>query len=57
MIVEDKEISFDAEVLEPQVHENMAILPIKSKISYNLDILTLKKGLELGLVEVKECVP
>ncbi len=55
MIVEDKEISFDAEVLEPQVHENMVILPIKSKISYNLDILTLKKGLELGLVEVKEC--
>ena len=55
MIIDDKEISFDIEVLKPQVHENMAAVPLKSKISYKLDILTLKKGLELGLVEVKEC--
>ena len=55
MIVEDKEIDFDIEVLSPQVHENMAAIPLKSKVSYKLDIMTLKKGLELGLVEVKEC--
>ena len=55
MILDDKEISFDIEVLKPQIHENMVAIPLKSKISYKLDILTLKKGLELGLVEVKEC--
>ena len=55
MILEDNEIGFDIEVLKPQVHENIAAIPLKSKISYKLDILTLKKGLELGLVEVKEC--
>lgn len=55
MIIEDEEIGFDIEALSPQVHENMAIVPLKSKVSYKLDILTLKKGLELGLVEVKEC--
>lgn len=55
MIIEDKEIGFDIEVLKAQVHENMAVIPLKSKISYRLDLLTLKKGLELGLVKVKEC--
>ena len=55
MILGDNEINFDIDVLNPQIHENMAVLPLKSKISYKLDILTLKKGLELGLVEVKEC--
>lgn len=55
MIIEDKDIDFDIEALKPQVHENMAVIPLKSKISYKLDLLTLKKGLELGLVEVKEC--
>lgn len=55
MILEDKEIYFDIALLKPQVHENMAVIPLKSKISYKLDILTLKKGLNLGLAEVKEC--
>lgn len=55
MILEDKEINFEIDVLNPQIHENMAVIPLKSEISYKLDILTLKKGLELGLVEVKEC--
>ena len=44
----------DIELLEPQVHENLAIIPLKTKRSY-IDILTLKKGLELELVSVKEC--
>lgn len=55
MILENKEIGFEMEVMKPQIHENMAVVPLKSEISYKLDILTLKKGLELGLVEVKEC--
>ena len=55
MIIKDIEIDFNIKLLKPQTHENMAIIPIKSDISYNLDILTLKKGFELGLVDVKEC--
>ena len=50
MIAVDKNI----ELLKPQTYENMAIIPLKTERSY-LDILTLKKGFELGLVEVKEC--
>ena len=44
----------DIELLKPQVHENLAIIPLKTKRPY-IDILTLKKGLELELVKVKEC--
>ena len=47
-------ISNDIELLKPQVHENLAIIPLKSKRNY-IDILSLKKGIELELVEVKEC--
>jgi hypothetical protein len=44
----------DIELSKPQVHESLAIIPLKTEKSY-IDILTLKKGLELELVEVKEC--
>ncbi|MBR4447975.1 ARPP-1 family domain-containing protein [Methanobrevibacter sp.] len=44
----------DIELLKPQVHENLAIIPLKTEKSY-IDIMTLKKGFELGLAEVKEC--
>ncbi len=44
----------EIELLAPQSHENVAIIPLKSEKNYT-DLLTLKKGLELGLVEVKEC--
>lgn len=56
MISIDNEIniSSDIELLTPQVHENIAIIPLKSERSYT-DILTLKKGLELGLAKVEEC--
>ena len=54
MIITD-EISFDYELLTPQVHENMAIIPIKTTPNYKLDIITLKKAFELGLGEFKEC--
>lgn len=49
------DITFDYELLTPQVHENMAIIPIKTTPNYKLDMITLKKALELGLAEVKEC--
>ena len=42
------------ELLKPQVHKNIAVIPLKTEHPY-IDILTLKKGLELGLVNVKEC--
>ena len=45
----------DIELLDYQAHKNMAIIPIKTPQSYKFDILTLKKGFELGLAEVKEC--
>ena len=44
----------DIEILEGQSHENMVVVPLKTAMSYKLDILNLKKGMELGLVEVKE---
>lgn len=47
-------LSKDIKLLKPQVHENLAIIPLKTEKSY-IDILTLKKGFELGLAEVKEC--
>lgn len=50
-----KEINPNIELLTPQSHENVAIIPIKTDINYKIDLLTLKKGFELGLVEVKEC--
>lgn len=43
------------ELLDSQVNKNVAIIPIKTPINYKFDILTLKKGFELGLAEVKEC--
>ena len=45
----------DIEFLDTQVHKNMAIIPIKTPINYNLDMITLKKGFEMDLVNVKEC--
>lgn len=45
----------DVEFMDAQVHKNMAIIPIKTPINYSFDVITLKKGFELGLVEVKEC--
>ena len=48
-------LNVDIELLTPQVHENMAIIPLKTGKTYNVDLLTLEKGIELGLVNVKEC--
>ena len=45
----------EIEFLDSQFHKNIAIIPIKTPINYKIDLLSLKKGFELGLVEVKEC--
>ena len=54
MTLGKNELNTEIELLTPQVHENMAIIPLKTERCY-IDIMTLKKGLELELVEVKEC--
>ena len=43
------------ELMGEQVHKNVAVIPIKTPINHKVDLLTLKKGFELGLVDVKEC--
>ncbi len=48
-------ILHDFELMNPQVHKNVAIVPIKTPINHSIDLLTLKKGFELDLVNVKEC--
>ncbi|WP_405294238.1 ARPP-1 family domain-containing protein [Methanobrevibacter sp.] len=50
-----EEINSNIELLAPQSYRNISIIPIKSNSNTKLDLLTLKKGFELGLVEVKEC--
>ena len=54
MMIDSIEIDSDVELLKPQSYENVAVIPLKTERKY-IDILTLKKGLEIGLVEVKEC--
>lgn len=48
-------LSSEIELLDAQVHKNMAIIPIRTPKNYKFDILTLKKGFQLGLAKVKEC--
>jgi len=43
------------ELLDAQVHKNIGIVPIKTPVNHKIDLLTLKKGFELDLVDVKEC--
>ncbi len=45
----------DYELLDAQIHKNVAVIPIKTPPNHKIDLLTLKKGFELGLVDVKEC--
>lgn len=48
-------IPHDYELMNPQVHKNVAIVPIKTPANHSIDLLTLQKGFELDLVKVKEC--
>ena len=43
------------ELSTPQIHKNIAIVPITTPVNHKIDLLTLKKGFELELVDVKEC--
>lgn len=45
----------EIEFLDVQTHKNMAIIPLKTPPNYKFDVITLKKGFELNLVNVKEC--
>ena len=45
----------DIELLESQSYKNVAIIPVKTPPTYKFDMITLKKGFELGLIDVKEC--
>lgn len=55
MIITNPELfKQEIEISKPQTYKNMTILPLISPKEYD-DIITLKKGLKLELVEVKEC--
>jgi len=47
-------LSSEIELLDAQVHKNMAIIPVRTPKNYKFDIMTLKKGFQLGLAEVRE---
>lgn len=50
-----KEIFDNFEYTPIQSYENMSIIGIKNNENYNnIDILPLKKGLQMGLVEINE---
>lgn len=55
MEIKIKNSSISIEELPIQNYGNVSIIPLKSQGSNDVDILSLKKGLELGLVVVKEC--
>lgn len=55
MEIKIKDSSINIEELDIQTYGNVSIIPLKSDDYNQVDILSLKKGLELGLVIVKEC--
>lgn len=55
MKIKINENSISFETLKIQSHNALSIIPLKSETSNTTDILTLNKGFDLGLVEVKEC--
>jgi|GEM_PF-4321374 len=53
MTIKLDEVNRDIDILTPQSHKNITIIPLKTQINNKLNILTLKNGFELGLVQVK----
>lgn len=45
------------ETLKPQEFKNLTIVPVVTTPDFNGDLLSLSKGMELGLVKVMECKP
>ncbi len=43
------------ELLESQKYKNMEVVPVKIKRNGNRDYLTLKRGINAGIVEISEC--
>lgn len=44
----------EMELMEPQIYDSIAVIPIRTKAS-KMDLLTVKKGFELGLISIEEC--
>jgi len=55
MKIKINDIELEINELSAQTYKNISIIPITSKNELDKDILTLKKGLNLGIVEIKEC--
>ena len=51
------DVQFDIEAMTSQTYGNITIVPIKTVSTVSQDILTLKKGLDMGIVIVEECNP
>ena len=51
------DVQFEIEPLTSQTYGNITIVPIQTASTVRQDILTLKKGLEMGIVIVEECEP
>lgn len=51
------DVHFDIESMSSQTYGNITIIPIKTISTVSQDILTLKKGLDMGIVIVEECNP
>ena len=47
-------LNISLEVLEKQTYKNVQIVPIKTDAFAKKDFITLKKGIEMGLVSIKE---
>ena len=47
-------LNISLELMEKQSYKNMDIIPIKTDSFAKKDFITLKKGFEMGLVEIKE---
>lgn len=51
------DVQFNIESLTSQTYGNITIIPIQTDSTIHQDILTLKKGLDMGIVIVEECEP
>lgn len=48
-------INLSLDLLEGQKFRNMEVIPIRINNPGNQDLLTLKRGIEIGVVEISEC--
>lgn len=51
------ETEIKLETLTEQTVGNITIIPLKTDYTTNVDVLNLKKGIEMGLVNIRECNP